>query len=127
MTVIPMRPTLPALLSVLMAAPTGLQARPVTEPLPTRDALREIELQAYACSRENTTAACERTRTLSNPLMDHPRLSAACKDTVWELLQVAKVVSRNNYERRDSIDRPSRRLPVVCGTKVPAQPAATPP
>ena len=124
MTAIPMRSTLPALISALMAVPSGLQAQPVYVPLPTRDALREIELQAYACSRENASEPCERTITLSNPLMDHPRLSAACKDTVWELLQVATVVSSNNYTRRDSIDSPARRLPVVCGAKEPAQPAS---
>ena len=124
MTAIPMRSTLPSLMSVLMAVPAGLQAQPVYVPLPTRDALREIELQAYACSRENASEPCERTKTLSNPLMDHPRLSAACKDTVWELLQVATVVASNNYKRRDSIDSPARRLPVVCGAKEPDQPAS---
>lgn len=123
MTAIPMRPTLTALIGALMALPTGLEAKPAYVPLPTREALREIELQAYACSRENTNAPCERTRSLSNPLMDHPRLSAACKDTVWELLEVATVVPSNNYKRRDSIDRPARRLTVVCGPKEPAQPA----
>ena len=127
MTAIPMRSTLPALISALMAVPSGLQAQPVYVPLPTRDALREIELQAYACSRENASEPCERTKTLSNPLMDHPRLSAACKDTVWELLQVATVVASNNYKRRDSIDSPARRLTVVCGAKEPAQPASPTP
>ena len=127
MTAIPMRPTLPALICVLMAVPADLHAKPVSMPLPTRDTLREIELKAYACSRENTKASCDQTKTLSNPLMDHPRLSAACKDTVWELLQVATVVSLNSYRRRDSIDRPARRLSVVCGPQEPAQPAPTTP
>jgi hypothetical protein len=127
MTAIPMHSNLPALISVLVAMPAGLQAQPVDLPLPTRDALREIELQAYACSRENISEPCERTKTLSNPLMDHPRLSAACKDTVWELLQVATVVPSNNYKRRDSIDSPARRLTVVCGAQKPAQPASPAP
>jgi hypothetical protein len=46
--------------------------------------------------------------------MDHPRLPAACKDTVWELMQEAKPATTNSSQRRDSIDSPARRLTVVC-------------
>ena len=123
MTANPMRPTLPLLISALIAAPAGLQAQTDYVPLPTREELREIQLQAYACSRQNTADGCDRTRSLSDPLMDHPRLPAACKDTLWELLQTAKVVASNSYQRRDSIDRPARRLTVVCANPVkPAPP-----
>jgi hypothetical protein len=57
---------------------------------------------------------CTRTREIANPLMDHPRLPAACKDTVWELMQEAKPATNNSSQRRDSIDSPARRLTVVC-------------
>ena len=117
-----MRPKLLVLISALIAAPSGLQAQPVYVPLPTRDELREIQLMAYACSRQNKTEDCDRTRSLSDPLMDHPRLPASCKDTLWELLQTAKVTGSNSYQRRDSIDRPARRLTVVCASR-PVKPA----
>jgi hypothetical protein len=81
---------------------------------PTKDELRSLQLLAYACSRENTVDTCTRTREIANPLMDHPRLPAACKDTVWELMQEAKPATNNSSQRRDSIDSPARRLTVVC-------------
>ncbi|MEJ6585862.1 MAG: hypothetical protein QNL52_08400, partial [Synechococcus sp. ChBW.bin.23] len=65
--------------------------------------------------------SCTRTREIANPLMDHPRLPAACKDTVWELLQEAKSATSNSFQRRDSIDSPARRLTVVCAD--PAKPS----
>ena len=121
-----MRPKLLVLISALIAAPSGLQAQPVYVPLPTRDELREIQLMAYACSRQNKTEDCDRTRSLSDPLMDHPRLPASCKDTVWELMQTAKVTGPNSYQRRDSIDRPARRLTVVCASPVKPSTPKTP-
>ena len=116
------------LIGLSLAAPAGLQAKPLYVPFPTREALREIQLQAYACSRENTAEFCDRTVNLSDPLMDHPRLPAACKDTIWELLQNAKVVSSNSFQRRDNIDRPARRITVVCANPVkPSAPVPTGP
>ena len=122
-----MRRPLQLLIGLSLAWPCGLQAKPVSMPLPTREELREIQLLAYSCSRENQSEACERTRTLTDPRRDHPRLPASCKDTLWELLQVAKVVSSNSFQRRDSIDRPARRLTVVCGNPVKPVKPATPP
>lgn len=125
---IKMRPALQLLIGLSLTAPAGLQAKPVYVPFPTREALREIQLQAYACSRENTAEFCDRTVNLSDPLMDHPRLPAACKDTLWELLQNAKVVTTNSFQRRDAIDRPARRITVVCANPVkPTAPAPSGP
>ena len=115
---IKMQRALQLLIGLSLAAPAGLKAKPLYVPFPTREALREIQLQAYACSRENTAEFCDRTVDLSDPLMDHPRLPAACKDTIWELLQNAKVVSSNSFQRRDNIDRPARRITVVCANPV---------
>ena len=118
-----MRPKLLVLISALIAAPSGLQAQPVFVPMPTQEELREVQLRAYACSRQNTAEYCDRNQSLADPLMDHPRPPASCKDTLWELLQTAKVTERNSYQRRDSIDRPARRLTVVCASR-PVKPAA---
>ena len=122
-----MHKTLPVLLSALLTGPSALQAQTADVSFPTREELRELQLQAYACSRENTAESCDRTRALSDPLMDHLRLPATCKDTLWEILQASTVVATNSYQRRDSIDRPARRLTVVCANPVkPTAPAPSP-
>ena len=102
------------LISILFVLPGEMMAKPSLEPFPSRDALRELQLKAYGCSRENTARLCTSTRDLADPLMDHPRLPASCKDALWELLQAASASSDNSYLRRDSIDRPARRITVVC-------------
>ena len=106
------------LISILFVLPGEMMAKPSLEPFPSRESLRELQLQAYGCSRENTTRLCTTTRDLADPLLDHPRLPASCKDALWELLQAAKVSAANSYRRRDSIDRPARRITVVCANPV---------
>ena len=104
----------PLLLGLAILAPCPVRAQLKYVPFPTKSELRSLQLLAYACSRENTVDTCMRTREIANPLMDHLRLPAACKDTVWELLQEAKTATTNSSQRRDSIDSPARRLTVVC-------------
>ena len=111
----------PLLLGLAILAPCAVRAQLKYVPFPTKSELRSLQLLAYACSRENTVDTCTRTRELANPLMDHPQLPTACKDTLWELLQEAKPVTTNSYQRRDSIDSPARRLTVVCAD--PAKPS----
>ena len=102
------------LLGFALMLPAGVEAKIKKVPFPTRDELRSLQLLAYSCSRANDQDSCRKARTLADPLMDHPRLSAACKDTVWELVQASQVVTTNSFQRRDSIDRPARRLTLVC-------------
>ena len=104
----------PLLLGLAMLVPSAARAQLKDVPFPTKSELRTLQLLAYACSRENTAESCSLTRNTADPLMDHPRLPAACKDTVWELLQEAKPAISNSSQRRDGIDRPARRLTVVC-------------
>ena len=105
--------------------PAAVEAQTKKVPFPTREELRDLQLLAYDCSRANEPDSCGKTRSLADPLMDHPRLSAACKDTIWELVQASTVVSTNSFQRRDSIDRPARRLTLVCSAPVkPKEPAA---
>ena len=106
------------LISLLFGLSGELMAKPSHEPMPTTESLRELQLQAYSCSRENTTRLCQTTRDLADPLMDHPGLPASCKDALWELLQSARVSAENNFRRRDSIDRPARRITVLCAGPV---------
>ena len=113
------------LLGLALLLPSITQAKPKKVPFPTREELRSLQLLAYSCSRANDQESCSKTRSLADPLMDHPRLSAACKDTVWELVQASQVGTTNSFQRRDSIDRPARRLTLVCSApEKPKQPAA---
>ena len=90
---------------------------------PSQDSLREVQLAALACARENTASSCDRARSLADPLMDHPRLPASCKDLVWELLQQAKPAASNSFERRAKLDDPAQRLLLVCRSEEqPAKP-----
>ena len=95
------------LLGLALLLPSITQAKPKKVPFPTREELRSLQLLAYSCSRANDQESCSKTRSLADPLMDHPRLSAACKDTVWELVQASQVGTTNSFQRRDSIDRPA--------------------
>ena len=113
------------LLGLALMLPATVQAKPKKVPFPTREELRSLQLMAYSCSRANDQDSCSKTRNLADPLMDHPRLSASCKDTVWELVQASQVVTTNSFQRRDSIDRPARRLTLVCAKpEKPQEPAA---
>ena len=113
------------LLGFALMLPSTVQAKPKKVPFPTKEELRSLQLMAYSCSRANNEDSCSKTRNLADPLMDHPRLSAACKDNVWELIQASQVVSTNSFQRRDSIDRPARRLTLVCSEpEKPKEPAA---
>ncbi|KZR78741.1 hypothetical protein [Prochlorococcus marinus] len=106
----------PALVLLGLFAISTPAARSEVEyiPFPTKEELLSIQLQAYACSRDNDAAACSRTRALIDPLLDHPRLPSSCKDVVWDLLQVANKVPNNSFQRRDTIDQPAKRLSIVC-------------
>ena len=113
------------LLGLALLLSSTAQAKPKKVPFPTREELRSLQLLAYSCSRANDQESCSKTRSLADPLMDNPRLSAACKDTVWELVQASQVVTTNSFQRRDSIDRPARRLTLVCSApEKPKQPSA---
>jgi len=114
------------LLSLAVLRVPAAQAKVEYVPMPTKDELRSLQLQAYACSRENDPDLCEATRKTADPLMDHPRLPAACKDAVWELIQASTPATTNSFQRRDSIDKPARRLTVVCAKPVKPQKQANP-
>lgn len=107
---------IPVGLVLAMAAPC-MAAEPY-EPWPSRDQLRGIEQAAYACSRNNSTEACEQLRQLADPLMDHYRLPGLCKDVLWSLMDEAKVASTNDFRRKDAITTTARRIPRVCAEPV---------
>ena len=107
---------IPVGLVLAMAAPS-MAAEPY-EPWPSKNQLRGIEQAAYACSRDNSTEACERLRQLADPLMDHSRLPGRCKDVLWSLMDEAKVANSNDFRRKDAITNTARRIPRVCAEPV---------
>ncbi|KEF42125.1 MAG: hypothetical protein ER33_07805 [Cyanobium sp. CACIAM 14] len=104
-------------LPLLGASPLG--AAPQPPPFPPASDFRSLQLITLACGRENSAEPCEKARTLANPLLDHPRLPASCKDVLWTIRQQAVVAASNSFERREAIDRAARSLTAVCRQQLP--------
>ncbi|MDA0717313.1 MAG: hypothetical protein O2839_03710 [Cyanobacteria bacterium] len=105
-------PSLALGLIALLTAP--LQAAPKDPPYPSMELLRELQLHAFACGRDNTIEACGKARTMADPLMDHPRLGANCKDAIWTIRERSKPAANNTFERREALDRAGQDLIPFC-------------
>lgn len=93
-------------------------------PFPSQASLREVQLAALACARENTAEACARSRSLADPLLDHPRLPASCKDLLWTLSERSTPAPSNSFNRREALRAPAQSLLAVCRTREkPPEPA----
>ncbi len=113
-----------ALCPLLAGTGTPARAAEAFIPYPSNEALREVQLAAIACGRENTASSCERARSLADPLMDHPLLPGFCKDAVWEVVQSSQTTSSNDFTRWDRVDQAAERLVTSCRRR-PAAPART--
>ena len=111
-------------LALLASLPVsgGFPVQAATElpPFPASADFRSLQLITLACSRENRPEPCEQARALANPLLDHPRLPASCKDVLWTIVQRAVVASSNSFERREGIDQAARSVTVICRQQLPA-------
>jgi len=111
-------PAAPTLLAALLGLAPLAEARSASAQgyvaYPSPETLRDVQLAALACARENTSDTCTQARKLADPLMDHPRLPGGCKDTLWAIIQTAKPASSNTLARRDAIGDPAGRLLLVC-------------
>ena len=87
---------------LLMAGPALADTLP--DGFPPPEVFRKLQLTTYACGRENTASSCEQARLQADPLLDHPRLPASCKDVLWKIRQKAVAAPSNGFERRDPID-----------------------
>ena len=105
-------PALALGLIALLAAP--VQAAPKDPPYPSMELLRELQLQTFACGRDNTIEACGKASTMADPLMDHPRLGATCKDTIWTIRERAKPATTNTFERREALNRAGQDVIPFC-------------
>jgi len=83
-------------------------------PFPSQESLRDVQLAALACARENSAESCSKAKQLGDPLLDHPRLPANCKDLIWLMLEEAKPAATNSFSRRDAISKPAEQLLLVC-------------
>jgi hypothetical protein len=99
-------------LIALLAAP--LQAAPKDPPYPSMELFRELQLHTFDCGRDNTVEACNKARTMADPLMDHPRLGANCKDAIWIIRERAKPAATNSFERRETLNRAGQDLIPFC-------------
>lgn len=91
---------------------------------PPAGLFRTLQLTALACGRDNDQTSCDKARAQADPLLDHPRLSATCKDTLWAIREKAVVAAANSPERRDGIDRAAKDVTVFC--RQPARPTTAP-
>jgi hypothetical protein len=84
------------------------------ETFPPPEVFRKLQLTTYACGRDNAASSCEQARIQADPLLDHPRLPASCKDVLWKIRQKAVTASSNSFERRDPIDAAANDVTVFC-------------
>ncbi|MEB3261005.1 MAG: hypothetical protein VKP63_10300, partial [Cyanobacteriota bacterium] len=96
-----------AALSCTLASP--LQAAPpATVPpdvFPPASLFRSLQLTTLACGRDNSAERCAEARRQADPLLDHPRLPARCKDVLWSIRNLAVEAPTNSLARRDPIDQ----------------------
>ena len=79
---------------------------------PTFDAVVE-------CAQQNQEASCLAARQLADKLLDRPYLTALCKDTAFVVIQKAKPVAVNNYDRKDLLLTKANDLIQLCQGKEP--------
>ena len=113
-----MNVTLPTRTLLLLALAAPLQAASTYAPWPSQDVLKMLQKEAFLCSLNNSPDQCDPARQRADGLMDHPRLPAICKDVLWILVKESRVATTNNFQRRDAIDQPARRLIRVCSEPV---------
>ncbi len=106
------------------AGPPAAQAQAAWVPFPSQATLREVQLAALACARDNTAETCKRSRSLADPLLDHPRLPASCKDLLWSLSERSTPAPSNSFTRREALVAPAQSLLAVCRSREkPPEPA----
>jgi hypothetical protein len=133
------RGSLPA--ATLLAAQLGVSlAWPLAQPLraappttyppdvfPPASVFRSLQLTTLACSRENSAERCAEARRLADPLLDHPRLPARCKDVLWSIRNLAVEAPSNSMTRRDPMDQAAAEVTIACRQVIKVKPEEKPP
>jgi len=104
------------------AGPTPLDPRVY----PPASLFRSLQLTTLACSRENNADSCQQARQQADPLLDHPRLPANCKDLSSQMLAKAQPAATNSFSRRQAITDPAERLLLVCRSSEKPEASDTP-
>jgi len=117
---------LPLAAAAVLSGGAVLAADPYV-PFPSEESLKELQLVTISCARDNSAASCSKSQELADPLMDHPRLPASCKDLLWSILEKAKPAASNSYQRREALSDPAQRLLLVCRSLELAKPEANQP
>ena len=113
-----------AALGLLNAAPLLAGQKEVA--YPSTDLFRRLQLDVLDCGRENNTSSCDAARKVADPLLDHPRLPASCKDLLWTIREKAVVAPTNSFSRREELNRAAGDLMPVCRERNLMKPAAKP-
>ena len=93
---------------------------------PPANVFRTLQLTTLACGRENSAARCADARRQADPLLDHPRLPARCKDVLWSIRNLAVEAPSNSLARRDPIDQAAGEVTIACRQVVKAKPEDKP-
>ena len=103
-----------------------LHAAPKEVPYPSTDLFRRLQLDVLDCGRENNAASCDAARKVADPLMDHPRLPASCKDVIWTIREKAVVAPTNTFNRREELNKAAADIMPICREREAVKPAAKP-
>lgn len=106
----------------------GTPASPSYPPdvFPPASVFRTLQLTTLACGRDNAADRCAEARRQADPLLDHPRLPARCKDVLWSIRNLAVEAPSNSAARRDPIDQAAGELTIACRQVVKAKPEEKP-
>ena len=103
-----------------------LHAAPKEVAYPSTDLFRRLQLDVLDCGRENNAASCDAARKMADPLMDHPRLPASCKDVIWTIREKAVVAATNTFNRREELNKAAADIMPICREREAVKPAAKP-
>jgi hypothetical protein len=94
---------------------------------PPQSVFRTLQLATLACGRDNTAERCAEARRQADPLLDHPRLPARCKDVLWTIRNLSVEATSNTLERRDPIDQAAAEVTIACRQVLKVKPESKPP
>ena len=121
-------------LSWPLAQPPRVAAAPPPAPAPAiapdvfppASVFRTLQLTTLACGRDNTADRCAEARRQADPLLDHPRLPARCKDVLWSIRNLAVEAPTNSLTRRDPIDQAAAEVTIACRPVLKVKPQSKP-
>lgn len=120
----------PLLAVLVWPLPQPLRAAPAEavrpDAFPPSSLFRTLQLTTLACGRDNTAERCAEARRLADPLLDHPRLPARCKDVLWSIRNLAVEAPANSLARRDPIDQAAAEVTAACRQVLKVKPESKP-